>query len=82
MDKHLSKDLGHGRIENRVCQVISNFQFITLEVSEKWGEIKQLIKIESIQEFKNSDTEKETITHYYMKGGGEFSKGCSRPVQD
>jgi hypothetical protein len=47
-------DLGHGRIETRKCSVISNFQFIN-NTDNKWNKLNQIIKIESIREFKNSN---------------------------
>jgi predicted transposase YbfD/YdcC len=66
IEKHLWEDLGHGRIETRGCHLIKDFQFISPEISEKWGGLKQIIKIESIREFKNSDKAKEMATRYYI----------------
>ena len=57
-------DLDHGRIETRKCSVITNFQH--LENQNKWKNLKSIIRIESIREFKNSDKEKETNTRYYI----------------
>jgi predicted transposase YbfD/YdcC len=57
-------DLGHGRIETRTCSVISDFQFI--EDNNKWNKLQQIIKIESIREFKNSDKQPEKATRYYI----------------
>ena len=58
-------DLGHGRIETRKCSVISNFKFIN-NTDNKWNKLNQIIKIESIREFKNSDKATERATRYYI----------------
>jgi len=57
-------DFGHGRIETRTCSVISEFQFI--EDNNKWNKLQQIIKIDSIREFKNSDKQSEKATRYYI----------------
>jgi predicted transposase YbfD/YdcC len=57
-------DFGHGRIETRICSVISDFQFI--EDDSKWNKLQQIIKIESMREFKNSDKQSEKATRYYI----------------
>ncbi len=57
-------DLGHGRIEARTCSVINDFQFI--EHNNGWKDLKTIIKIESIREFKNSNKETEKATRYYI----------------
>ena len=54
----------HGRIETRKCSVINNFQH--LENIGKWKNLKNIIRIESTREFKNSDKETETNTRYYI----------------
>ena len=61
---HLSEELDHGRIETRKCSIIKDFKFI--EDDSKWKELKTVIKIESIREFKNSDKPTETATRYYI----------------
>lgn len=58
-------DMGHGRIETRKCSVISNFLFIENK-DEKWKKLNQVIKIESIREFKNSKKPTEKATRYYI----------------
>lgn len=57
-------DFGHGRIETRTCSIVSDFQFI--EDNNKWNKLQQIIKIESIREFKNSDKQPEKATRYYI----------------
>jgi len=58
-------DIGHGRIETRKCSVVSEFQFIENK-DNKWNSLKQVIKIESIREFKNSNKAQEKATRYYI----------------
>ena len=59
-----NEDLGHGRIETRICSVITDFQFI--EKKNEWENLRSILRVESIREFKNSDKEKETSTRYYI----------------
>lgn len=58
-------DIGHGRIETRKCSVISDFQFVNNE-NNKWKNLKSIIKLESIREFKNSSKPPEKATRYYI----------------
>jgi predicted transposase YbfD/YdcC len=64
METSTSEDLDHGRIETRTCSVISDFKFITQE--NDWENLTSIIRIESIREFKNSDTKTEKSTRYYI----------------
>jgi predicted transposase YbfD/YdcC len=70
-------DIGHGRIETRKCSVISNFLFIENK-DDKWKKLNQIIRIESIREFKNSDKPTEKATRYYisslMNNATEYQK--------
>jgi len=59
-----SQDLGHGRIETRICSIITDFQFIN--PINKWKNLTTVIKIESTREFKNSDKPTEKATRYYI----------------
>ena len=63
VDKH--EDIGHGRIETRTCSIISDFLFIENK-DDKWKNLNQIIKIESVREFKNSDKPTEKSTRYYI----------------
>jgi len=63
-------DLGHGRIETRKCSVVSDFQFIN-NTDNKWNKLNQIIKIESIREFKNSNKAMEKATRYYISSLGD-----------
>lgn len=59
-----SKDSDHGRIETRVCNVISNFSH--LESQHKWKNMKSIVRIISTREFKNSERLTETGIRYYI----------------
>ncbi|WCC43677.1 ISAs1 family transposase (plasmid) [Tenacibaculum finnmarkense] len=58
-------DHGHGRIETRKRSVISSFKF-TQNTDNKWNSLNQVIKTESISEFKNSDKLSEKVTRHYI----------------
>jgi len=65
IETDINVDYGHGRIETRKCSVISDFQFIENSNNE-WNKLNQVIKIESLREFKNSDRLPEKATRYYI----------------
>ena len=65
IEKDVNIDAGHGRIETRICSVVSQFQFIENE-NNKWANLNQIIRIDSLREFKNSDKEDEKSTRYYI----------------
>lgn len=48
IEEDISTDFGHGRIENRKCSVISDFQFIE-STDNKWNNLRQITKIESVE---------------------------------
>lgn len=64
IDKHLHQDMGHSRIETRTCSVIKDFKFI--KDDNKWEDLKSIVKVESVREFKNSNKPIETATRYYI----------------
>lgn len=61
---YICEDIGHGRIETRICSVIKDFQFIKKD--KQWENLQSIVKIESIREFKNSDKATERATRYYI----------------
>jgi predicted transposase YbfD/YdcC len=65
-----NEDIGHGRIETRICSVISDFNFIKNE-NNKWVNLKSIIKIDGIREFKNSTKDTERATRYYISNLSE-----------
>ena len=73
---HLTQELDHGRIETRVCDVVTDFQFI--EQNNKWENLATVIRIQSTREFKNTKKPTETATRYYISSlradAGDFQK--------
>jgi len=57
-------DVGHGRVETRKCTVVSDFQFISDD--NKWRDLKSVIRVDSLREFKNSDKSPEKAVRYYI----------------
>ena len=57
-------DGDHGRIETRICSVVTDFQFIP--TINSWKNLTSIIRIESVREFKNSDKKTEKSTRYYI----------------
>jgi len=57
-------DGDHGRIETRVCSVITDFQHV--EKDGEWENLNAVVKIESKREFKNSDKPTENAIRYYI----------------
>ncbi len=79
VDTNINEDLGHGRIETRVCSVIKEFQFI--EENTKWTGLKSIIKVESIREFKNSDKPTEKATRYYISSLCDTAKDFQTKIR-
>ncbi|NPD85030.1 ISAs1 family transposase, partial [Lentimicrobium sp. L6] len=65
IEKNENIDIGHGRIETRKCSVITDFQFIEND-DNKWNKLTQIVKLESIREFKNSDKQTKKASRYYI----------------
>ena len=57
-------DFGHGRIETRTCSIITDLR--GMSNTGKWKDLKTIIKIESVREFKNSDRPTENAVRYYI----------------
>jgi predicted transposase YbfD/YdcC len=55
-------DAGHGRVETRLCQVISELSLI--EQSGEWAGLKCLVKVESVRYFKSTGKEEEDTRLY------------------
>ena len=75
----LSQDIGHGRIETRVCSVIDHFHFI--DNNNQWEELSSIIKIESTREFKNSNKPIEKATRYYISNLNEKAKDFQTKIR-
>ena len=57
-------ELDHGRIETRTCSMINDLEIVNLDC--KWRNLKSIVKVDSIREFKNSDKPIEKATRYYI----------------
>jgi len=57
-------DGNHGRIESRICSIITDFEHVGK--NNNWKNLKTVIKIESKREFKNSTKPIENSTRYYI----------------
>jgi predicted transposase YbfD/YdcC len=64
-------DFGHGRIETRKCKVITDFQFVENE-NQKWKDLKCVIEVECLREFKNSDKPNERAVRYFISSLGQI----------
>ncbi len=73
-------DCGHGRIETRKCTVISDFKFIE-NTNDKWKKLRQIVKIESIREFKNSNKLKETAIRYYISSLDDSAENYQKHIR-
>lgn len=73
-------DMGHGRIETRICSVISDFKFIENK-GNKWRGLNQVIKIESLREFKNSYKSSEKATRYYISSLNDNAKNYQKNIR-
>lgn len=61
--KSITEDLGHGRIDKRMCSVIDNIAFI--DESKDWANMRSVIKIDSERYIKaTGEIQKET--RYYI----------------
>ena len=79
IDTNVDIDAGHGRIETRKCSVISNFEFID-NSNNKWSNLKQVVRIESIREFKNSKKKTQKSTRYYITSLKEEATKSSKNI--
>ena len=62
--KHTTVDGDHGRIETRICSVITDFQHVVKDGA--WENLNAVLRIESKREFKNSNKPTENATRYYI----------------
>jgi predicted transposase YbfD/YdcC len=54
----------HGRIESRICSIITDFKHV--KANNDWKSLQTVIKIESKREFKNSTKPTENSVRYYI----------------
>ena len=72
-------EIGHGRLETRKCSVVSRFQFIN--ETNSWRDLKSVIKIESIREFKNSDKPTEKAVRYYISNRIDTTENFQKNIR-
>lgn len=59
----IKTDCGHGRIETRTCEVVTDLTF--LDGKDKWKNLNSVVRIESIREIKKTGS-KSTEFRYYI----------------
>lgn len=62
-------DAGHGRVETRICEVISDLEL--LNTKEKWQNVKSIIRVQSERTIKSTD--KTTYNTKYYISSLDFS---------
>lgn len=62
-DEFMDTDAGHGRVESRKCQVISNLRWI--DESNKWPSIKAVAALHSTR-YNKSTGEEEEFSRFYI----------------
>lgn len=72
------EDMGHGRIEKRICEVINDLKW--LEQKEKWMDLSTLVRIRSERMIKNTG-EIQTQTRYYISSKLSSAKDFNRMVR-
>jgi predicted transposase YbfD/YdcC len=58
----IEDDFGHGRIEKRTCEVISELKF--LDVKEDWKDLRSIVRITSEREFKKTGIKSMEYRYY------------------
>jgi predicted transposase YbfD/YdcC len=59
---HIDVDMGHGRIETRKCDVISDLRF--LDEKEEWKGLNTIVRISSIREIKKTGVASTEFRYY------------------
>ncbi len=58
----IEDDFGHGRIEKRTCEVITELKF--LDVKEDWKDLRSIVRITSEREFKKTGVKSMEYRYY------------------
>lgn len=61
--KDMQSDVGHGRVETRICEVIDDLTF--MDESSKWHRLKSIVKIQS-ERYNKKTRETSHQTRYYI----------------
>jgi len=62
-DIYTHNDCGHGRVENRTCQVLNDLRF--MDDAQNWQGLKSLIRIDA-QRYDKASGKNSTETRYYI----------------
>jgi len=55
-------DFGHGRIETRICKVITDLSLVPS--AHKWKGLKSIIEVHRTRDFKNIDKKEQEVSYY------------------
>lgn len=71
-------DLGHGRIEKRVCSVVNDLSMI--EQKDQWAKLNSLVRIEAEREHKSTGETQQEVRYYIssMKTDAHQFNSCVR----
>lgn len=72
-------DLGHGRVEKRVCTVINDLSMI--EQKDQWKGLSSIIKIEA-ERYIKSTGETESETRYYISSAQGGAQVINQSIRD
>ena len=75
--RHETLEKNHGRIETRICEVISNLAEI--ENKESWTNLKNVIKITSIREIKEITTKEE---RFYISSLNQTAEYFNKAIRN
>lgn len=78
IETYTSQTLDHGRIETRICSVINDFQFVD---NKQWSNLKSIVRIQSIRDFKNSKKNQQQATRYYISSLESDAKAFQSNIQ-
>lgn len=81
--KHVDKDLGHGRIEERHCYVVKASDFLSPQVLERWDGLQSIIKIEAYTTYKNGKHQgrQDFEERYYISSLGQQAQRINEAVR-
>lgn len=77
-DSNEQLDTGHGRIEKRKCDIITDLHF--LDGKEKWKEIKTIVRIKSDRHTKQTGKD-QSETRYYISSSIQDAAGFNNNIR-
>lgn len=76
---HVWNDLGHGRLERRECEVITDLTF--LDDCQHWPGLKSIVRINSERQIKKSG-KKETSARFYISSKAVKAEIFNRDIRE